>query len=257
MLKNYKRPKLKTLALLYHEVIDDYSESGFQNKDNLAYMHKREIFEKHVSIFKNYLDAAEVRKADQYMFTFDDGGISNLKSAEILQKNELNGLYFITTNRIGTKGFLSEKDILSLHEAGHIMGSHSHTHPMIFRSLSAKQMVEEWKNSKDILENILGEEIGHCSIPGGDADLKTYATASEAGFQFIFDSEPIPETRLMGNSEIFGRFSVKAQTSDQEFREMLELKNLSSLQRNRKIKSAIKKIIFPIHQYIQNKKNDQ
>lgn len=246
----------KTLALLYHEVIDDYSESGFQNKDNLAYMHKTEIFRKHVEIFKNHLKSAENSKVDDYIFTFDDGGISNLKSAKILEENGLEGIYFITTKRIGTKGFLSEKDILKLHESGHTIASHSHTHPMIFRTLTYKQMLDEWKSSKEILENILGEEISHCSVPGGDSDTKTYESASEVGFRYIFDSEPIVESRFLNESEIFGRFSVKAQTTDEQFLSMLELKNLSALQRNRKIKGVIKKMIFPYYQYIQNKKNE-
>lgn len=245
----------KTIALLYHEVIDDYSESGFQNKDNLAYMHKTEVFRKHLEIFKNHLNSGN-SKVENHLFTFDDGGISNLKSARILEENDWKGIYFITTKRIGTSGFLAENDIRTLHENGHIIGSHSHTHPMIFRSLTYVQMLEEWKVSKEILEEILGEEILHCSVPGGDSDLKTYESAVEAGFKYIFDSEPIVETRKLQNADIFGRFSVKAQTSDQQFLEMLTLKNLASLQRNRKIKAKIKKLIFPIHQYIQNRKNE-
>lgn len=245
----------KTIALLYHEVIDDYSESGFQNKDNLAYMHKTEVFRKHLEIFKNHLNSGN-SKVENHLFTFDDGGISNLKSAQILEENDWKGIYFITTKRIGTSGFLAENDIKTLHENGHIVGSHSHTHPMIFRTLTYTQMLEEWKVSKGILEEILGEEISHCSVPGGDSDLKTYESAVEAGFRYIFDSEPIVETRKLQNAEIFGRFSVKAQTTDQQFLEMLTLKNLSSLQRNRKIKAKIKKLIFPIHQYIQNRKNE-
>src|SRR5690606_9432576 len=116
----------KTIALLYHEVIDDYSESGFQNKDNLAYMHKTEVFRKHLEIFKNHLNSGN-SKVENHLFTFDDGGISNLKSARILEENDWKGIYFITTKRIGTSGFLAENDIRTLHQKGHIIGSHSHT----------------------------------------------------------------------------------------------------------------------------------
>jgi peptidoglycan/xylan/chitin deacetylase (PgdA/CDA1 family) len=244
----------QTLALLYHEVIDDYSESGFQNKDNLAYMHKTEVFRAHVDlVLKHQAENPSMK----YQFTFDDGGISNLKSAQILEDKGLKGIYFITTKKIGTHGFLGEKDIRTLRNSGHIIGSHSHTHPMIFRSLSFEKMMEEWKASKGILEEILGEEILYASIPGGDSDEKTYASAEKVGLKYLFDSEPIIEPRFAYDAQIFGRFSVKAQTTDQQLENMLTLKNLSSLQRNRKIKRAIKKLIFPIHQYIQNKKNEQ
>lgn len=243
----------KTLSLLYHEVIDDYSESGFQNKDNLAYMHKREVFERHVEIFKRNIQSNSL--IDNYLLTFDDGGKSNLKSAQILEKNDLKGIYFITTNKINSIGFLSSEEVLQLYQSGHVVGSHSHTHPMIFRSLSYSEMLEEWRVSKDILENIVGKTIEYCSIPGGDADAKTYESAAEVGFKFIFDSEPIIEERFVHNAKIFGRFSIKAQTTDAGLVDLLNLNSLKKLQRNRKIKSTIKKIIFPIHQYIQNKKN--
>lgn len=243
-----------TLALLYHEVIDEFTESGFQNKDNLAYMHKTEVFREHVDLVREKM---ENNSSISYQFTFDDGGISNLKSAQILEEKGLKGIYFITTNRIGTPGFLAEKDILKLRNSGHIIGSHSHTHPMIFRSLSYEKMLEEWKVSKGILETILGEEILYASVPGGDSDKKTYESAVESGLKFIYDSEPILKKRFVQTAEITGRFSVKAQTNNQDLENILLLKNLASLQRNRKIKGMIKKLIFPLHQYIQNKKNDQ
>lgn len=247
---------MKKIALLYHEVVDDFKESGFQNNDNLAYMHTTEIFEKHISIYKNFIQNQNSTNTNKYLFTFDDGGISNLRSAKILEKNDIRAYYFITTKFIDTKGFLSKEDIINIHKNGHTIGSHSHTHPMIFRTLPKNQMINEWKKSKNILEDILGEEVLSCSIPGGDADEKTYETAKEVGYKHIFDSEPIVTHRKLDTLEIIGRLSIKASVSDQEFLEILQLKNLSSLQRKRKIKGMIKKMIFPIHQYMQNKKNE-
>lgn len=243
----------KTIALLYHEVVDHPSESGFQSRSNLAYMHKISVFERHVEIVKNYLS----QNQNRVIFTFDDGGISNLRAAEILEMNELKGRFFIPTKKIGTPGFLAKKDVLELFERGHEIGSHSHTHPMIFRSLSATEMREEWGHSKMILEDILEREINSCSVPGGDADEMTYQTAEEAGFRLIFDSEPIPDIRKFNAAEIMGRFSIKADTSEESLQKTLTLSNLSALQRNRRIKNTVKRIIFPVHRYIQNKKNER
>lgn len=242
----------KTIALLYHEVVDDPTESGFQNRDNRVYMHKPAVFKEHAEIVKNYLSKNE----NKVIFTFDDGGISNMRAARILEEKGVKGKFFIPTLKVGSPGFLSENDIRMLSERGHEIGSHSHTHPMIFRSLSDEEMRKEWSTSKKILEEILGKEISNCSVPGGDADERTYLLAEEAGFRLIYDSEPIPEVRREGNAEILGRFSIKNTTTDENLEKTLALANLSALQRNRRIKNRIKRIIFPIHRYIQNRKNE-
>ena len=117
-------------------------------------------------------------------------------------------------------------------------------------------MLSEWKTSKEILEQILSREITSCSIPGGDSDKKTYESACEAGFTQIFDSEPIVTLRKMNNSEILGRLSIKNNVTGEELEKILRLENLSKLQRIRKFKKIIKKLIFPLHQYLQNKKNE-
>ena len=99
-------------------------------------------------------------------------------------------------------------------------------------------------------------EIISCSIPGGDCDKKTYESACEAGFVQIFDSEPIVTLRKMNNSEIFGRLSIKNDVTGEDLQKILSLENLSKLQRIRKLKKIIKTLIFPLHQYLQNRKNE-
>lgn len=251
------------ISLLYHEVVDDFLESGFQNKDNLAYMHKVEVFQKQVqevfissSNCISVFDLFKNKSEKNVLFTFDDGGISALKSAKILDNYKFIGHYFITTQNIGKQLFVAKNDIVMLHKKQHIIGSHSHTHPMIFRSLSYKKMLEEWKTSKSILEDIIQNEVLCCSIPGGDADEKTYQSAVEAGYKYIFNSEPTAQITPIENAYILGRFSIKANTSMNEIHEILLYQNHKKLQNQRKFKQKIKKLIFPIHSYIQNKKNN-
>jgi len=82
----------KKIVLLYHEVSDDITESGFQNRDNLPYIHKVKDFERDLEIVKNHIQ----RTNEEVIFTFDDGGISNLRSAEMLSREQMNGYFFIT-----------------------------------------------------------------------------------------------------------------------------------------------------------------
>ena len=62
--------------------------------------------------------------------------------------------------------------------------------------------------------------------------------------------------RKMNNSEILGRLSIKNNVTGEELKKILSLENLSKLQRIRKFKKIIKTLIFPLHQYLQNKKNE-
>lgn len=246
----------KIISLLYHEVLRGSMKSGFQNNDNLSYMHDEIEFEKHVLLVKKRIDYNfENSNNEEILFTFDDGGVSNLVAAEILERHGLRGVFFITTCKINQPHFLNESQILALRNAGHVVGSHSHTHPMIFRSLSPSQMLEEWQRSKDILEKILREEIIYCSVPGGDANTATYETARKVGYFYVFDSEPIVYIRKCKNIQIFGRLSIKSKTSIREIEATIALENLKKLQMMRKVKAFVKKVIFPLHQYIQNKKN--
>ena len=253
----------KQISLLYHEVVDSFTESGFQNKDNLLYMHNTDEFQKQVKeIFiadyncVSVFDLFRNEFAKNLLFTFDDGGISALKSSKILENYNFIGHYFVTTKYIDHPLFLDKKAIISLHNNNHIIGSHSHTHPMIFRSLSYKKMIEEWKTSKKILENIVQDEIVCCSIPGGDSDKKTYESAIESGYKFIFNSEPTSEIISIDKAHILGRFSIKANTTNEALHEILLYQNHRKLQNIRKFKQMVKKIIFPLHSYIQNKKNN-
>ncbi len=257
-----KLPNISLISLLYHEVTDDYSESGFQNKDNLPYIHTVKEFTENVNLVQKenskvkLIQDINIQENEScVLFTFDDGGISAMRSSQILEQNGYRGHYFITTHYVDQHLFLSKTHILDLVKNNHCVGSHSHTHPMIFRSLSYKKMLEEWRISKEILEDIIGKEILCCSIPGGDVDAKTYDSAIEAGYRFIFNSEPDSSVYEKDNSYIIGRFSVKNSTSLETFRDILLYKNHHKLMRERKIKNTIKKLIFPIHSFIQNKKN--
>ena len=49
---------------------------------------------------------------------------------------------------------------------------------------------------------------------------------------------------------------MKNDVTGKNLQKILRLENLSKLQRIRKLKKIIKTLIFPLHQYLQNKKNE-
>jgi hypothetical protein len=85
---------------------------------------------------------------------------------------------------------VTKADVRELHARGHLVGSHSHTHPDVFNKISSAQMDYEWGHSGDILRDILGEPIVAAAIPGGHGNDLTERAAASAGYSFLFTSVP-------------------------------------------------------------------
>jgi len=249
--------KSKCLAFLYHEAVDDPNNSGFQRKSALPYKHKVDEFRKNIdTIASNCRNITTIDALNSYdevtLLTFDDGGKSSMLIAEYLEKYDFKGHFFVTTSLIGDKYFLREDEIVDLHKRGHIIGSHTHTHPNVFKSLTKEEMLFEWTKSRTILENLLKTKIKSCSIPGGDANVNSYASAKECGYEFIFDSVPTYKLRKTEGATIIGRICPKAGTSFSVIKSFCEFKGIKREYIIRKIKNLIKIILFPIYSKIHN-----
>ena len=77
-------------------------------------------------------------------------------TASLLESRGWRGHFFIVTGRIGKPGFVTARQIRELHERGHHIGSHSHSHPDAFSELSDEELIREWSESRRILGEILG-----------------------------------------------------------------------------------------------------
>lgn len=250
----------KVFTLLLHEILfNGIDDSGFQRKGAARYKHDNEVFYKYLEVI--HQANKEVNsdfmniKNDAIYITFDDGGISNLRAAEILDEFSYKAIFFITTNYINREYFVSENDIRHLRQRGHYLGAHSHTHPNIFRNLSYRRMLLEWKQSKSILENILDEEVLHCSIPGGDSNDKVYESAVESGFKYIFDSEPVLQIRSYGQAVILGRYCPKKNVHPKRIGRWLNEDGLWRIQLERSIMNYLKLLLKPIYTEMVNGKN--
>lgn len=247
------------LTFLYHEATDNPTTTGFQRTSNLPYKHKLKEFYKNIDIIvENSQKIITINQLKDFskgtLLTFDDGGKSALGIADYLEKYNLKGHFFITTSLIGERGFLNEKDIIELHYRGHIIGSHSHTHPNVFKALRYDQMIFEWTESKKILESILKINIQSCSVPGGDANRDTYLSAQESGYNIVFNSTPTIKPIEKKNIKILGRFCPKAGTKDSVIYNICHHKGLGRYLLIRKFKNLIKTLFSPIYFYVANSK---
>lgn len=248
--------KPKLITFLYHEVVDSKSLSGFQRRGALPYKHKKYHFINDLKIilenFKTTIDLDNLQALDNggLILTFDDGGVSSIEIAKILTKNKVLGHFFITTSMINKKGFLSEKQIKEIRSLGHIIGTHSHTHPAHFRDLPYKEMLLEWKDSKKILEKILNETINKASVPGGDLSNAVIKSASDVGIKFLFTSEPNFSPYEKHGLTVFGRVCPKNTTSESTIRAWSKGQGFLKAQLIRAVKEIFRtkfKILYKIY----------
>jgi peptidoglycan/xylan/chitin deacetylase (PgdA/CDA1 family) len=202
---------------MYHDVFHhNVAESGFQNIGAIPYKIQSSIFENQISAIASFCESGKMNKSDVAL-TFDDGGESfHSIIAPILEKYGFRGYFFITTILIGTKGFLNQNQIADLHNRGHFIGAHSHTHPRNMARLSSAEIEIEWTNSVKILNKIVSGKIITASIPGGFYSEKSRIALKKNGIELIFNS--IPTNKIKHNDEkqfIIGRFTIKNGTSNE------------------------------------------
>ena len=208
---------MKAIAFLYHDVIvgSDYDSSGFAGKSAAVYKLKLEDFKRHINtisqaaMFTPALVGQEpLQEGPNLYLTFDDGGISALSIAETLNNYNWRGHFFIATDYLGTKAFLSSENIRALAQEGHVIGSHSCSHPDPMSACSAERLVTEWSDSKAKLEDILGTSVVVASLPGGFYSKSVAAAAGNAGIEFLFTSEPVKTSWKVGNCRVLGRYTI-------------------------------------------------
>ena len=145
--------------------------------------------------------------------TIDDGALSSLTVvAGELERRNWRGHFFITTDWTGRPGFLDREHIRELHARGHVIGSHSCSHPARMSHLSWDALVKEWTESCDILSGILGERVRVASVPDGYYSRKVARAAAAASIEVLFTSEPTASTSVVDGCLVLGRYSVQRHT---------------------------------------------
>jgi peptidoglycan/xylan/chitin deacetylase (PgdA/CDA1 family) len=208
---------MKIPALMYHDVVEpgQADASGFPGGAAAHYKLDVAEFDTHLEAlaaggphFAAVTDASSVAAAGHGMLTFDDGGKSAVAVAAALSRRGMVGHFLITTARIGQPGFVSAEEVVALHAAGHVVGSHSHTHPAEISRLSLAELQREWRQSVDILSGLLGVPVTVASVPGGFYSPQVAQAAAAAGVRYLFTSEPTVRTHVVDGCLILGRYTL-------------------------------------------------
>jgi peptidoglycan/xylan/chitin deacetylase (PgdA/CDA1 family) len=198
---------------MYHDIVATGSEdaSGFPGRDAARYKVSPERFEAHLdAILAGRGNAAS---ALPLTITFDDGGASATHAADLLEARGLRGWFFVTADYIGRSGFVDKRALQDLHARGHIIGSHSCSHPLRMAQCSDGQLLDEWARSRAELTGILGHDVTTASVPGGNYSKRVAVAAGAAGLTQLFTSEPSGAVAHVAGVEVLGRFVVRASAS--------------------------------------------
>jgi peptidoglycan/xylan/chitin deacetylase (PgdA/CDA1 family) len=252
------RSRVKVACFAYHEVTDDPSLSGFQRPGAMPYKHARLAFAQHLAHMAT-APAAPVAVASidlsgagrHLLLTFDDGGKSALYVADELSARGWIGHFFVVTERLGTRGFLRRSDVRHIHGLGHVIGSHSHTHPDIFREQSLDQMLCEWRVSADLISQIIGERCNTASVPGGHISPLVVRSAAMAGFTHLFTCEPVLAPARVADTWILGRYLVKTHTPLLRVHELAQFEGWGTARVARLVKNAVRRSLPGLYrQYV-------
>jgi peptidoglycan/xylan/chitin deacetylase (PgdA/CDA1 family) len=208
-----------TFALIYHDLAARPDRDGVGFPGPLAGRYKLDParFGQHLDAIARagaavgLLGRAGARPA--VAITFDDGGASAPLAAELLERRGWRGHFFVTTGRIGTPGFMDRDAVRELARRGHLVGSHSVTHPTYMGRLDRGSLDREWRESAAALADALGERPWAASVPGGFLTPAVVASAAEAGYELLLTSEPSARERRHAGMAVLGRYTIWESTS--------------------------------------------
>jgi peptidoglycan/xylan/chitin deacetylase (PgdA/CDA1 family) len=161
------------------------------------------------------------------VLTFDDGYQDCLDHAvPILATWKFTATFYVLGHLAGetSRWLIAERGIelplltwdavRAVRAAGNECGSHAMSHTRLTR-LTADQCRDELRDSRRVLEDQLGEEIGHLAYPFGDYDERVRALAAEAGYRTACSvrlgwSEPDDDLLALHRIHVHGEASLKA-----------------------------------------------
>jgi peptidoglycan/xylan/chitin deacetylase (PgdA/CDA1 family) len=211
---------VEAICFLFHDVKGENltNSSGFDGPGSIKYKLSLLEFKEHLRAISQ---TAKIRPASIYnllgdkilnptfLLTFDDGGLSSYTIiADLLAELNWVGHFFITTDYINKPSFMNGHQIRALRSKGHIVGTHSLSHPERMSSLSYAELISQWNKSKEVLSDVLGEPVEIASVPGGYYSKKVAQAASACGIKALFTSEPVRKGVYVDNCLVLGRYSI-------------------------------------------------
>ena len=215
--------RTRTYGLMYHDVVHEDEASGRTGEGPDRYKLSWAAFVDHLDAIARVvpgpplvLSGASGQSQAGWALTFDDGGSSAVVVGEELVRRGWRGHFFITTDLIGQRGFVDRDAIREVDRIGHIVGTHSVTHPRGMSLLPQTELLREWQESVDLLAEVLGKPVRAGSVPGGHYRANVARAAARSGLEVLFTSEPVRDAHVEDGCLVVGRYTVRRHTSARE-----------------------------------------
>lgn len=162
--------------------------------------------------YHEILDLA-ARMADRAVvaFTFDDGNRSDVEiGAPGLERHGFKGQFFPLAARLGSRGSVSEKDLRTLTNAGHEIGSHGADH-VDWKALDTAGQEREWDWARQVISEASGQPVSSAAIPFGRYNAGVLRGLSGRGYSRVYSSDggaarsdaaPIPRTSVRNDTQL-------------------------------------------------------
>lgn len=151
-----------------------------------------------------------------WLITFDDGGASAVAAGEELARRGWPGHFFVVSDLVGKPRFVDREQVRALADQGHVIGSHSRTHPKRISDCAWEQQLDEWSHSTELLSEAIGRRVTTGSVPGGYYSASVGRAAVAAGLTTLFTSDPVRSTRSIEGCLLIGRYAVRRGTTADE-----------------------------------------
>lgn len=194
---------MKPIVLVYHRLVEGTSDPALQSISISV-----EHFERQMRyLFQNgfrCLSATDILEqpgrerwnaGKAFVLTFDDGYSDFYElTFPILMKYEFTATVFLVSRFVGresdwgvSRGYplLTWSRILEMNAHGISFGSHTTTHPRLSRLTDDKVRLE-LRESKETIEQKLGQPISSLAYPFGDSSEKVRDIAASSGYRVAF-----------------------------------------------------------------------
>ena len=154
----------------------------------------------------NYAEFESFLKTGKMLFdkpgiiiSFDDGYDDNYKNAKpILESHNMTGWFMVSSDLIGTTGYMSYLELRELVSKDHVIGCHTATHHRMLESDTREILEREIFGAKKKLETNLGSPVNIFCWCGGEEEYYTLNAEKmiiAAGYKYGFMTNSYPVLR--------------------------------------------------------------